>query len=248
MAKKIDDPIQAMRVEIERKFDIALASMAAEMTWRIESAYETVIQSFYDEYTPKYYRRTYSTYLASDKYNDPFGFTSIESGYESGIGVDHENIPGRPYRASRNWVFTRTFAEGIHGYFRREAMDWYKNYRRRHYMSKKKQARVKKFFAGMTNHAPKKYKGLSGATIKMSAAINTNQHRKDYQIGSSYSFDSSYWESFDNAEMQQVVLRTHSSGWGATTPKAMMDKTYKKLVDKKELKALSDKILTRYFS
>lgn len=248
MAKKVEDPVQAMKAEIEQKFNMALASMAAEMTWRIESAYESVVQSFYDEYTPKYYDRTYSTYLASDKYNDPFGFTPLSDGYESGIGIDHENIPGNPYRADKHWVFTRTFAEGIHGYFRREAMDWYKNYKKRHYMSKKKQARMKKFFSGMTTHAPKKYKGISGATIKMTAAINTNQHRKDYQMGASYSFDSSYWDSFDNAEMQQVIFRTSSRGWGSTTPQAMMNKTYKKLVSKDELKKMSDSILSKYFS
>ena len=43
--------------DVERKFNMALADMAAETTFAIEYAYETVIQSFYNEYTPTSYHQ-----------------------------------------------------------------------------------------------------------------------------------------------------------------------------------------------
>lgn len=124
MGRPVKDPMDAIQKDIEKKFKNYLEDFAGEMTFQIQSAYESVIDSFYAEYTPSSYRRTFSTYKASDKWNDLLGFTPVSDGYEAGITVDHENIPGKPYRADTHWVFTRTFAEGIHGFTKAEYSKW----------------------------------------------------------------------------------------------------------------------------
>ena len=120
MGRPARDPMEVMKKDIEKRFSEALEEMAEELTFQIEASYESVIQSFYEDYTPRVYERTYSTYEASDRYDDPFGFTPTSDGYESGIHVGPENIPGQPYHATKEWVFPRTFEEGIHGYFKWE--------------------------------------------------------------------------------------------------------------------------------
>lgn len=124
MGRPAKDPLDAVRADVERRFKNYLEDFAGEMTYQIESAYESVIDSFYAEYEPRSYRRTFSTYEASDKTNDLFGFTPVSDGYEAGITVDSENIPGKPYRADTHWVFTRTFKEGIHGFTKAEYSKW----------------------------------------------------------------------------------------------------------------------------
>ena len=124
MGRPAKDPLDAIREDVEKRFRNYLEEFTGEMTFQIESAYESVIDSFYAEYTPSSYRRTFSTYKASDRWNDVLGFTPVSDGYEGGITVDSENIPGMPYRADTHWVFTRTFKEGIHGFTRAEYSKW----------------------------------------------------------------------------------------------------------------------------
>lgn len=155
MARK-EDPMEMIRADIEKKFNSAVKEMAEEMNFQIESAYESVIQKFYDEYTPRSYERTYSTYLGSDKYDNLFGFTPVDDGYEVGVRVGDENIPGNPYRAEKDWVFRRTFEEGIHGYFKVEYQQWYADRVKKHKWSKKKAAREKARADKMIAHAPRK--------------------------------------------------------------------------------------------
>lgn len=156
MARQTKDPLEAVRADIEKRYNDAMVKMAEEMTYQIESAYESVVQQFYNEYTPRSYDRTYSTYLGSDKYNNLFGYTPIENGYESGIIVDSNNIPGNPYRAEKDWVFERTFSEGIHGYFKVEYEQWMNERFKKYKWSKKKTAREKERIEKMLKHAPKK--------------------------------------------------------------------------------------------
>lgn len=122
MAKQ--DPMEMIKRDLEKKYEKALKRFAEEMTYQVEAAYESVVQSFYDDYTPRYYERTYSTYLGSDKYNSPFDYTPFGNEYEYGITVSDANIPGNPYRADKDWVFNRTFDEGIHGFFKDELNEW----------------------------------------------------------------------------------------------------------------------------
>lgn len=124
MARKNENPLEAIKAEIEQKYEMALKEFAEEMTSLIEASYESVIQEFYDDYEPRYYRRTGYTYRGSDRYDDPVFASPIEGGYESGIHVGPEYYPDDPYRAKKEWVFPRTFAEGIHGFFRSELNEW----------------------------------------------------------------------------------------------------------------------------
>ena len=226
MARQIEDPLEMIKADIEQKFQLACVEMAAEMTWRIESAYESVIQSFYDDYTPKFYDRTYSTYQASNRYDDPFGFTPVGNGYEAGIIVDHENIPGRPYRADKHWVFTRTFNEGIHGFFRWEYRKWankqLKALNKKYLMSNAKKQRLKEFFMKTMNHAPKKYrKGVKTSFVYTSGDINSTTLRAG------------------------TAIQTRGFSY---TPKKAMDAYFKKLTEKKEMDALFQTLLEKYLN
>lgn len=102
--------------DITNKFNKAVEEMASEVTFQIEEAYEDTIEEFYEDYDPIYYNRTYSTYLASTGYDNPFTpLMHIGDSYFAGIGVSGSNIPYNPYVAYKNWVFNRVFYKGIHG-------------------------------------------------------------------------------------------------------------------------------------
>lgn len=110
-----DQGLNSMLRDIEKKYNIALKELAEEITYQIENSYETVIDKFYEDYSPRYYDRTYSTYIGSDHYDDMFNFQQLGDTYLAGINVSSSNIPGSPYRADTDWVFDRTFYGGIHG-------------------------------------------------------------------------------------------------------------------------------------
>lgn len=216
--------IEEFRIDVENKFNIALADMAAETTFAIEYAYESVVQSFYDEYGPNngdpwYYKRTYSTYEASSRADDPFGYTPIEANvFESGIEVDHENILGNPYRADKHWVFTRTFNEGIHGFFKTEMEGWKKNYFKRRVLSKKKKEKMQKYFNSMIKHAPKKYKGITKESIVSIVAQNPDV----------------------------TLLKSVAPTAKGSSPRAMMDKAFKQITKKQHMDKMFDNIMKSY--
>ena len=117
MGKK-NDLSDVVLNDFKKKYNKAVKEFAQEIAHEIERAYESVIDMFYEDYDPLYYRRTYSTYLASTGYNhlyEPWNFQHIGDSYFVGINVDGSNIPGNPYRAYKHWVFDRTFYKGIHG-------------------------------------------------------------------------------------------------------------------------------------
>ena len=104
--------------DMEKNVNYAIVNAANEISFQIESAFENAISLFYSNYDPIVYNRTYSTFLASSGYEDPFSSENVYlSGnlWFAGITVGDPNIPGDPYRASKDWVFDRTFNKGIHG-------------------------------------------------------------------------------------------------------------------------------------
>ena len=101
---------------VTESFNKAVKDTAEEISFRIESIYESAIEDFYLSYEPKSYSRTYSTFLGSNHYETPFEYMQFGNTYFSGIQVDSGNIPGDPYRAKKNWVFDRSFYKGIHGF------------------------------------------------------------------------------------------------------------------------------------
>ncbi len=121
------NPLDEIKKDIEKRYRKALDEFASEMSFQVEAAYESVVQSFYDDYTPRYYKRTGSTYKFSDHFNNEFEYTPFGDEYEYGIRANTNNVEGNPYRADKDWVFERTFGQGIHGFFRSELSEWKAN-------------------------------------------------------------------------------------------------------------------------
>jgi len=220
------DPIEDIRVDIESKFNMAVADMAAQMTYQIESAYKSIIQSFYEDYTPRWYQRTFSTYEASDHEDDPFKYTPISGGAEAGIHVDPSFITGKPYRADTAWVFDRTFGKGIHGYFKWEMKQWapqtWKNMNRKYVMSSARKERLANFLAKSIKHSPRKFRrGQITAMVYSTKDVNTAQL----------------------SSMKAITTRGYES-----TPKKGMDAAFKKLTNKKTMDEMFSSIMGAYFS
>lgn len=107
----------------------SLQEIATEVQWEIEHTYESVIDKFYAHYNPRFYDRTYATYLASSGYNNYTPKVKIEDtrfrtlAYcECGIEVNYKNILenagySNPYPNAEHpeEILERTF-RGIHGF------------------------------------------------------------------------------------------------------------------------------------
>lgn len=110
--------------------DDTLENIREEVASQIEEHFELYIDRFYAHYPDpvRYDPRTFSTYLASDAYDDLS--VSFEKGADRvGIYVSADNIPGNPYfvpgkygkrkdgsPVDKDWVFENTFELGRHGY------------------------------------------------------------------------------------------------------------------------------------
>ena len=110
---------------LKKLFYDSAQELAEEVLWEIENAYENAIDMFYADYDPLWYYRTYSSYYGSSGSQDLFSsenYNFANDIYNVGINVDSSYIPGEPYKAHRrkngadkDWVFRRTFLQGIHG-------------------------------------------------------------------------------------------------------------------------------------
>lgn len=112
---------------LENIFNISVDELLGELTYQIEAAYESTIDEFYKDYSPNngdpwYYDRTYSTYLASDGYDNLFSYETHPDVYVAGINVSPDNIYGKPYAYPADYVFGRTFEKGIHGINRNDVI------------------------------------------------------------------------------------------------------------------------------
>ena len=127
MAEKLTKPTIK---KIKKIYQGAIKNFAEEMSSQIESAYEDTISLFYADYGPNngdpwFYDRTYSTYLASNGHDNPYSSINVQQfgdSFFAGIGVSSSNIPGNPYKIYKEWVFNRTFYEGIHGIARKDVI------------------------------------------------------------------------------------------------------------------------------
>lgn len=103
-----------------------LREVAEDVAFDIEMAYEKSIDEFYNDYSPRKYKRTYSTYLASTGYNNKnMVVQNGEYSFIAGIDVSPFNIPGSPYRehitssgiaVTKDFIFSNTFDKGLHGF------------------------------------------------------------------------------------------------------------------------------------
>lgn len=103
---------------LKQAFNDSVQELAEEVVFDTQLIYEHAIDMFYKDYTPLWYRRTYSTFAASSGANGvftPHNIRNMGAYWETNITIDSNNIVGHPYRADTDWVFTRTFLKGIHG-------------------------------------------------------------------------------------------------------------------------------------
>lgn len=126
---------------LRKNIMVGLYNAAVEIEARLREAYVYAIDRFYDDYYPKKYERTYSTYAAADFINSPedlwysgghkveagYGASHVrrtDKGYDAKIEISSDFIPGNPYRAKagKEWVFGRTWEKGIHGYTRNDVI------------------------------------------------------------------------------------------------------------------------------
>lgn len=107
--------------------DSAIGKAAKEVGDKIQKAYNESVDDFYDSYQPSSYIRTLSTYKGSSAARGHRTHRKLGSmRHEAGITVDASYIGGNPYTKhpkhgwdpSVDFIFNRTFFEGIHGFNR----------------------------------------------------------------------------------------------------------------------------------
>jgi len=138
MAK--DRTFDQIEKDVEKAAEKALIAYSEEISKKMYDCYKRTIDIFYKDYTPKYYRRTYSLYEAAT--NSPFHGGAYKSQIfnlkKSGsylnmkitMDIDGKYIEGNPYHADFNpydpgaggkeWVFERSYGGFIHGFTRTE--------------------------------------------------------------------------------------------------------------------------------
>ena len=105
--------------KINRAIKKILNACAEQMANDCKTQYYKVISEFYADYKPHLYDRTLSTRWAHNMYNKTYkdittmiDDTTVQIVFSPGS----EYIKGKPYRADTDWVFERTYIEGIHGW------------------------------------------------------------------------------------------------------------------------------------
>ena len=128
--------LSTLEREIKKNFKKALKDTTIQLNEVLEYMYENAIEAFYDSMTPKYYSRTGATFYGSNLYNNEtriYNPVINNNEYIAEVTVSPNNIPGQPYakgrknRPDKDWVFERTYIEGIHGITPSERKDWGKN-------------------------------------------------------------------------------------------------------------------------
>ena len=133
-----------------------------EVLYQFNNIYTRSIDRFYKDYEPHRYDRTFTTYAGSDL-ADMWGLSAVSQNtyrpfmknirqigkntYYGAMNIDYsyiyENTGRNPYNSPLDYVFERTFVEGIHGMTPEEAkarkLSWHKkpmNPPPKHFMDK----------------------------------------------------------------------------------------------------------------
>ena len=219
MGKQQNDNSKLLK-ELNKKMNIAMKNMAEELAFQIEELYENAIQMFYEDYNPRYYNRTYSTYEGSSGAHSPLDTVlPTNNGYQTGIIVDSANISGDPYNADKDWVFPRTFEQGIHGMTQYEAMNWWSMRKDfwREYLWDSKSKNYDSFLKKKTKNIPKKMRRNNGGVSIIIKGSDESSTKLD--------------------QMQAITTKGFP-----TTPKKIMDKSFKELTKKKNLNTIWNRI------
>ena len=94
------------------QMNIAAANLAADLA--TEYLYElgsSAVASFYSDYDPKYYNRSYLLYNTVNRYTSKISAPGVASG---GILMSADNIGG--YNGTPEQVYDATIMNGIHGF------------------------------------------------------------------------------------------------------------------------------------
>lgn len=99
---------EEIQKDIEEKIKKALHQAAEQIAEDTQDLYDSTIDWFYDEYSPKYYNRSYDLYKTCKKVIGQTG-----DGIYAGIRLNPQKI--HPTHDSPEYVFKGAFEMGIHG-------------------------------------------------------------------------------------------------------------------------------------
>lgn len=199
---------------IEKMFQDSVKELAENVLEQTELLYESVIQDFYNDYSPVWYDRTGSTFLGSSGYDNLWSsdnFYSNNGIWTTRISIGANNIPANPYRANKAWVFDRTFIKGIHG------------------------RNVKKYVFGKEN-------------IKVFRGVKGKLHHKTFSVQLKPTQTRGKWRSEKLVTVRKYyeqsarIMQSEMSNM-SPAPMSLMNKGFKALTRKRNLKAQFDDIM-----
>ena len=242
MAKSNDFSNKVLK-DIKKKYDKALDEFAQDIALEIEEGYEFAIDSFYADYNPLWYDRTYSSYLGSSAYAlgiyDPANFNVTGDVYTVGTTVSPEYIQGKPYRADTDWVFNRTFVKGIHGINTKQG--WGLPQKKQFMRIKEKQ--LKSYTTYTTNPRAKKTK--RGYRVDKNVFTTTKKYYSEnpsdvFIVQGKRSVMKKYYGASNNVKFGTISNMVPS-------PKALVSREFRLLTRKKNMKRMFNEILERKF-
>lgn len=125
-----EQALNDIKEEVKKKADKACKMVAKEAGQEIQDKFMESVKEFYASYSPTSYVRTLSTYEASTGRTDRKHWKLGDMHYGFGIRLD-PGLMGEPYNvgnhgwakygvATADFIFARTWDEGIHGFTREE--------------------------------------------------------------------------------------------------------------------------------
>ena len=120
-AGPFDAAIEAALAEMKKRAMSVAPMIMNEIVKKMQLKFDDCIDSFYADYSPWYYKRTYSSYLAVSSTVGELGSLCnvSDSGtavvITAGIDVDGSRLGNPYYHDSGEYVFNRTWQWGIHG-------------------------------------------------------------------------------------------------------------------------------------
>lgn len=151
---KVPDNIQK---RIDKAIHKSLEECAKKMAEDCKEEYVSVIKDFYADYpSPRSYHRSLESKFANILRDDNYDYKKITTFIDDDkvqikFKISHEFIEGKPYRADTEWVFDRTYYEGIHGWTPEEVDEYtaganYAYYRDVYINTGEKRKKVTRFY------------------------------------------------------------------------------------------------------
>ena len=116
---------ELMTAQLAQELRQAIDNASKKIGKYIYDAYDETARRFYAHYSPRQYARTngFEKALKTNMYWEPsMGGNTYIVGIEGGSRF----IPSGNYKADTDWVFSRTWSQGIHGWTIEEYNKWNK--------------------------------------------------------------------------------------------------------------------------